>query len=410
MYVAGEPGQADFRNGGMSAGSYAPAINQGGYCLAGISVTFAERKNAAVVRVADASGMAGGTLSACGADATRKGELRITDGSGVPLGGCLNVESNGIVSLITSGQNAASGLVGGNCRIRVGAGGTLRQGGNAQFVGSFGSSTPIPVEVDGGEVVFGCEYNGSGTDSDPVNTAGSTYLNDITLRNGARCSGSAVRIGLGSNRFAVSGTSPSFFNTGMSLLSVWNVFTELAFDVVDVTASTTADLTVDGDMLTFKNGTDSNYSKYQLVKAGAGTMLVNGRTDFSVYPLRVDGGCWKVGRADTMTGTQGVAINGGAFGVVAGLDVSVGKVTLLSSGGVVADAGSTVCFAASADVAWTPGAVLSVSCAEGAKVRFGSTDGALAAGQKARLRLNGVKATLDANGFVVPSGFILILR
>ena len=138
-------------------------------------------------------------------------------------------------------------------------------------------------------------------------------------------------------------------------------------------------------------------------------MLVNGVTDFTEEPLEIMGGTWMVGANYTMSSEQNVKLKGGAFATADGVTATVGRLMVDSEGGgIVVGANSAVQFLDSSAETWS--GLVEVTCGAGSSVRFGTSSGALTSEQKARLRLNGKRATLSSDGFVTIGGFCLIYR
>ena len=408
-YYEGGVGTKSFEGAGVSAGpAYATSPTTAGYCVASFSAAFT-RQSASRVTLSNGGAAKGGTIEVLGESATRHAELRVTNKSGLPTNGVVNVGRYGVLSLINSDTAWDKGLAGGSCVINVQQGGKLRQGGDSPFSANLQYDTQRVI-IDGGEAEFGCECTKAASSADQVDTSGSTYLNFLTLRNGARCYGKAVRLGNIDAKWTVEGTSPSVWDTGISLLAANGTAQKtVEFSIADVTSSEAVDFTVSGDMKMFNPSAPASYKNLHVRKTGAGTMKVNGDTDFTVYPLDVMGGVWMVGADSTMNTVQNINIDGGSFSTADGINASVGALSVgENGGGIIANANSTINFLDSTSVAWS--GVVDVICRNGASVRFGTSSNALTKAQQKKLRLNGKRAKLDASGLVVPSGFQLSIR
>ncbi|MBR4654543.1 MAG: hypothetical protein IKO72_14380 [Kiritimatiellae bacterium] len=411
-YYQGEPGTKSFAAGGCSQNnSYATTPTGSGYCVASLSArVFRWRR----VIIEHGGSTTGGVIEVFGHSETCRSELRIALKTGLPTNGVVRVGQNGILSLIaTNGFDYAKGVSNGKCEIYVGPGGKLRQGGNIDFVGNIGYDFQ-KITIDGGEAEFGCECIKPGSSADAVNTAGSTYLDSLTLKNGARCYGKAVRMGNIDSTWKITGTSPSVWDTGISILATYNAATLVRdiFDVDDVTESAAVDFTVTGDMKMFHSPSFPSdvYQKLRITKKGAGTMKVNGVTDFCVEPLEIQGGTWMVGSDDTMNSAQNILLAGGSFASADDVTASVGRLLVDSAGGGI-DVGdaSAVSFADSSSEDWS--GRVDISCPAGSSVRFGTTSAGLTSAQLRKMRLNGQHVKLDENGYaVVRSVFAISFR
>lgn len=403
-------GEKDFEKEGtkLNPQTYATSYTSSGYCIAGISGRFKLMSWSSSVNLTRGGETEGGVIAVRGASATQHAELRISNSYGLPTNGVVEVAANGVLSVITPSMENRTGVSGGTCEIRIGSGGLLRQGGDADFPANF-SSERQRVFIDGGVAEFGCECTKAGSSSDAVNAAGSTYLNFLTLRNGAYCFGRAVRMGNSTtkdSKWTVSGSIPSVWDASISLLGISNASGTDEFEVEDTTGSDEVDFTVTGDMKMFKNDA---FKRLHVKKTGAGTMKVCGDTDFTYYPLEIAGGTWMVGSETTMTMAQNIQLSGGAFASADGVNAAVGKLLVgEAGGGIVAGANSTVSFLDSSDQMWI--GMVNVTCPKGSFVRFGTSASALTAEQKGRLRINGKKAVLDEDGYAVPSGLVILLK
>ena len=411
FYYTGDLGTRSFEEStGITQTTYASSPTSGGYCIASFSAAFS-RQNASRVTLVNGGSAKGGTIEIAGSSESSHAELRVTSRSGLPTNGVVNVGRHGVLSLINTDTYPAVGVSGGTCAIHVGPGGKFRQGGDTQFSANLFFEKQ-QVVIDGGEAEFGCECTKAASSADPVDTSGSTYLNFLTLRNGARCYGKAVRLGNYDAKWTVEGTSPSVWDTDISLLARYNSNpATVTFDVADVTSSAAVDFTVTGDMKMFNPSNPNEYKMLHVNKIGAGTIKVNGVTDFAAFPLVISNGVWMAGSDDTMNSAQNIRLEGGAFAAADGVHAAVGTLAVgVSDSGVVAGEGSTVSFLDSSAVVWGGGHV-DVTCPQGASVRFGNSSSALTSSQQRKLYLNGARAKLDASGFVIlQRGFAMSFR
>ncbi|MBE6397900.1 MAG: hypothetical protein E7046_12935 [Lentisphaerae bacterium] len=409
-YYTGGVGTKSFESEGVTrTGSYASSgESQSGYCILSFNAAFTRPGYASCVTLVDGGTSQGGKIVIAGSSEDRHAELRVTNRAGLPTNGVVSVGRYGVLSLINADTFQGVSVADGTCDIHVEAGGKFRQGGDKSFSENL-SRNRQSVIIDGGEAEFGCECSKSSSSVDSVDTSGSTYLNFLTLRNGARCYGKAVRLGNCDARWIVEGTSPSFWDADISLLARGTLVpATVTFDVLDVTSSEAVDFTVSGSMKMF---TQEDYRMLHVTKTGSGTMKVNGVTDFTAFPLVVSNGIWMVGADNTMNAAQNIRLDGGAFAADTGVHAAVGTLAIgISDCGIIAGEGATIVFLDSSAVAWGGGRV-DVECSPGSVVRFGDSSSALTASQQRKLYLNGARAKLDANGFVVlKSGFAMSIR
>lgn len=410
-YYTGTAGTHSYENTSIRTKyTYASGTNTTGYCLGALSATFRSHSGSQVT-LSGASSSSGGEVLVSGNGENRHAELVIMNSNALPSNGVVRVGQNGMLTLLAN-SSMTRGMSGGRTEFYVGPGGSLRQGGDGPMADTFHYANQL-LTVDGGTVEFGYGIVSkwdSATSADAVDTYGSTYLNYLTLKNGARCFGRAVRVGNHNALWTVAGTSPSTWDGDISLLALTGLgqaWVEFAVD--DCTSSDAVDFTVTGSMKMFKPDDSDNYKMLHVTKTGVGTMLVNGTTDFKAYPLDISGGVWMVGSDGTMNTEQNITLNSGSFATADGVCATVGALsTGASGGGIVVGTNSAVCFADSSSQTWS--GPVSITLAPGGKVRFGTSDAALTPGQITKLRCNGRRVLLDANGYVVPPGMLLIYR
>ena len=412
FYYQGTAGSKSYASGeGVSTTVYAASYTAGGYCAASVSADFREPQviSGSQVSLTDGGLATSGRIIVRGADAAHHVELIAGTDHAFPTNAIVSVESGGVLNLGVK-ADMYTGISGGKCQVSVGPGGRLLQG----YVGSANMSHPWAYNggslvVDGGVARFGC-WSPSASSSDRVDTSGSCYLNFLTLKNGALCTGRAVRFGnQASSQWNVTGSSPSTWDADISLLALYGTTAATVdFAVEDVSDNETVDFTVTGSMKMFS--ADAGYQNLTVKKTGEGTMKVNGVTDFTQNPLEIAGGTWMVGSDATMSAAQNVKLVGGSFASADGVHATVGKLLVeTAGGGIVAGANSTIIFADSSDQDWS--GTVSVTAPTGSSVRFGTSASALTAAQQLKLRMNGRRARLAEDGTVEPViGTMLLVR
>lgn len=238
-----------------------------------------------------------------------------------------------------------------------------------------------------------------------------TYVQGLTLANGARITGLPPRVGNALVTWTVNGSSPSFCETGLKLVHSTQDESRFTFDVADVTLDATADFTVSGRIYDM----DANTAGTRLVKTGAGTMRWCGASTCK-GEVTVSAGTLALGVADAINADQPVVLNGGALAVEAGLATTVSEVSVTADSGLALAAGASLSFAGVAADGWTEGAKLAVTGPDVQQdARSGLRIGTTACLTPARLRAiryNGLRVRQDEEGWLMPyrSGMVLIFR
>lgn len=318
----------------------------------------------------------------------------------LPASGCVEVKDGGWLHLKAEGVSK-KGYSGGGADIIVHKGGKLW----AYQREMFGDSQR--VRIDGGELRVGIDVKSS---------VSGPYLEYLTLRNGARVEGHDFKVG---NRQAMSyinvcGTSPSFINShvmtqGSSAVS--NGQTN-EWRVADVTGNSAADLVVNGDIIPF--GSDfTRYTNLVIRKLGPGTVRMNGQFRHFA-PVLVTAGTLEFGSNDSANGREFV-LNGGALTAADGTANTCAALTVGANGGTIkVSDGTTLAFADSTGAEWLGPVTLTTDddvFPEGV-LKFGSDANGLTAGQVAKMRFNGKRVHLRADGAVSgkPLGLIFTVK
>lgn len=263
--------------------------------------------------------------------------------------------------------------------------------------------TPGGIVLDGGVMVAAADKDG-----DPdANNDTYNYLNDVTLRNGARIVHQRIRAGFGANvaTLVVGGSSPSFVDTPIALCS-------RASGVSSVWRMTVADTTGDGlgtPDVTFAEGFglyNANYAGISVEKYGAGTVLMNGLNTYT-QPTTIYEGAIKLGRNNTMKSTMPVVLAGGTLAAAANTTNTVGAVTVTASSALVLDAGAELNIPQPAE--WAADVRLSVTQGEGSVFRIG-TSACLDAATLRRVKVNGRRVVQNDDGSFSPSGMAILVR
>ncbi|MCQ2391787.1 MAG: hypothetical protein MJ240_10220 [Kiritimatiellae bacterium] len=245
-------------------------------------------------------------------------------------------------------------------------------------------------------------------DGGRINEVNINYLNNLVLLGGS-VTGVTLFPGYGYFKEAVwqvSGTEPSCctateIRTGSSkTLGTW------VLDVEDVTGDEAADLVLDAPIT--RNTNTSSYPSARVVKRGAGTLKVLKPITPQLEVLSVEDGLMELAANGVLTAENVLTLAGGGIAVDAGLSSAIGVLTLAGDSAVEVQSGASLTFASSAEKPWQ--GTLSITGDRNA-VRFGTAATALTEAQQRCLWLNGSRAKLDKNGYVVPlSGMCVSFR
>jgi len=233
-----------------------------------------------------------------------------------------------------------------------------------------------------------------------INASYNTYVNKLTLANGSQVADKAPLLTYGGHAlWNVRGTSPSFVKKGLTLASVSGHVCNI--NVEDVTGDGDVDLIVDGELKTY----DSNHhTNVYFRKTGVGTMSLS--EPVRLYkPMRIDGGTIQLNTSGILSGKYpavSIQLGGGGLSAVAGTSNTASTLTVTNNATIAVASGATLAFADSSGAVWTPGMKLAITGdVDGASVRFGTSSAALTPDQQRMLYVNGDRAMLDRNGYVV---------
>lgn len=332
--------------------------------------------------------------------------------------------SNGVVEVLAGGTlvmtnfDSTGGcnfsIANGTSPIYVHPGGTFIQRGITQF--DFALHKNQRLIVDGGEAWFGYGATSEHSSSDPVDTAGSTYLGYLTLSNGARCRGKAVRAGFSTPEpvFSAVGGSVSYFDVGISFVGNTTGVAHFTFN-----ADEDSELVVNGDVLPFQKNAGR---KLQVFKTGKGIVRFNGTINFgnvteeyNVQPeTRVQEGEIVFGKSACANADLAFSLEGGGLAAAEGTANSVGETKVSGVSTIRLEDGSSLSFPDLSGTEWAAGSRLNVTGdLKASRLRFGTSASGLTAAQLRMIRVNGnQRAQLDENGYLegfVP-GIMMIVR
>lgn len=392
--------EADYR-------TIATALDKAAWCVAELHCTLGGLPKDVKATLAEGFTFANpGIKLTVGGTEHAAAELEMKSYAKFPTDGSMDVLSGGVVRVASSAT-----FPDGTGAITVREGGRLLQMGmnSSSYLGTFQNTRPIVV--DGGHVSMGCAPCGTSSGSDPVDVGGSTYLDNLTIRNGGVVDGKAVRVGnQDSSIWKVDGNAPATYAQSISLLARSSASADVTFDIADVTGNADVDFTFEGDILLFKN---TSYQNVTVVKSGAGTMRVNGVTNFDKKPTQIRGGLWMLGGTGTMNANQSLVLDGGGLACAAGTTNSVGVLTVSQPGRIVLGAGCEINFAGSSSASWAEGAQITVEGdVTGSRIRFGTDASGLTQEQRRAFRCNGKRMVLTESGYLEPyeGGLILLVK
>ena len=323
-------------------------------------------------------------------------------------GGTFEVHSNATLRLNAHGDGNYGyiGNRGKTATYRVLPGGTLEQ--NGRFVvGVYYHN----VELDGGKLKLTAVHLGDGLGDDA-----STYLCSMSFKNGARITGTRkFRIGNSSQIWTISGTSPSYCETGAITIGWENQHYKWTLDVEDVTGDSETDFYLDGDVRPFGgagNITDNaNLLDLAIVKKGAGTMRCGGVFSGT---NRIDAVAGRIvfAAANAVNAHMPLTVAGGEVEFSAGASGTFHSLTLSAGGALVLGDGAALAFGDSSGFPWASGARLNVTAGEGASLRFGTSSSALTEAQLKAIRLNKKRVEIDEDGWIheSPQGMFLFVK
>jgi hypothetical protein len=217
-------------------------------------------------------------------------------------------------------------------------------------------------------------------DAADVNFYDTQYLNKLTLKNGATVSGATIRVGNAEPVvWRTSGSEPCVVSAPIATVKTSSAST-LTFD-------TGADLVLESGV----SELNATYAGMQIVKTGSGKLAVGGAVS-STANLTLDGGTFVVGNGLT----------------AAGLVLSENSTLEIASG-------KTAHFGVSSGLAWTQGKILTLAGAfreTDQTLRFGTDENGLIKTQARAMRKDGLKAYLDAQGWVrlLARGFVMVVK
>ncbi len=320
-------------------------------------------------------------------------------------GGTLQIDAPGCT------MYTAGGVGKGKTTLRATNGGRIVQNKDFNF-----DNHSQRLQIDGGILEL---QNSPENDNLGFNSDCESYVNFVSLANGARVIGGTARLLQcndqispygGDSYWKISGSSPSVAENGFMVAGAEGQ--ACIFDVEDVTGDDEVDFDVWGYYRTYDT---SNFTNNVLRKTGEGTMAFC--RPIRIYkPIEIDAGtvCLKT------TGVIGgdylkvpVQLGSGSLELYESTTNALSTLAVTNDASIVLHEGAALTIEDSSAVEWTSGKKLNITGdVDNKSVRFGTSASALTAEQQSALRINGYCAVLNELGYVVlaPPGTMVIFK
>ncbi|MBQ3290535.1 MAG: hypothetical protein IJH50_14125 [Kiritimatiellae bacterium] len=362
-----------------------------GYGIRQITATFSgERRHAFATLSGCMSNMVGSAISFVGGESPLS--VSVTSNVALTAYGEVNVGTNATVLYEAPGLVVGNGISGGGSTITVGRGGMLRR----KRDGQIGSTQR--VVLDGGVL---------------SNEGGAYYLNDLTMRNGARIRPFAKvpqRVAANGTRqlIRVEGTEAVSIDEGIRVYGVTNATISLRNDYACRIEVTDAAGVLNLGKIYLDDQRRPQYFVFPLEKYGAGSLnLIDDCTNVRMA-TRVFGGTVRL--CASGIATNDMLLAGGNLAAAGGVTNALGVLSVEEVGGTLTlDDGSAFTFADSHGATWAGD--VTVKGFRGRAIRFGSSRTGLTEEQCSRMRTDrGHRLTLDDDGFLIMRGLSISLE
>ena len=239
-------------------------------------------------------------------------------------------------------------------------------------------------------------------------TEDATYADYITMSNASHLVGGALRAGYEATdpAWRVAGEGKSVCDTSLCLISKGRgpigESKMVTFDVADTVAGDGIDFAMNGNIYN-----DGTYCNAAFVKAGAGTMEMNGTILCTNVAPRIAEGTLLLNKSGAAGADIDFELQGGTLACAAGTANTIGSVSVAASSVISVGAGASL---ALANLTVANGQTLAIDCADGADATAVKVDAALDDATLRRIRLNGHRPCQAADGYLAIAGFVLIFR
>ena len=380
------------------------SVNSEGIALRDIQLYFSTPRGDSLLVPYDTkfnNGMSGTPHFVVGGTPERTQHFYAAYSNALPSKGVVEVKEGGWLHMKQQGVDK-KGYNGGDAEIIV------RKGGHLLVYNYYPFSDSQYIRLDGGEMFCGIDLR---------NSVFGPYVEHLTLRDGASVD-SLIGIKVGNRQrlsfINVCGTSPSFFKTDIIVQAGSTAATCYTNEwrVANVDGTPVADFILNGNILPY-DSTTLKYTNIVIKKVGPGTARVNGQ--FRHYaPVWVLDGTLEFGANDSANGREFV-LNGGTLTAADGTANTCAALTVGADGGTIkVNDGTTLAFADSTGAEWLGPVTLTTDddvFPEGV-LKFGADVNGLTAGQVAKMRFNGKRVHLRADGAVsaIPKGIAISIR
>ena len=237
-------------------------------------------------------------------------------------------------------------------------------------------------------------------------TTGNAYLNFLTLTNGATISlrnTGTFRGGynVDSPLWTVTGAGRSTYDGDLTLMAkaasaASSSYQYLTIDVGDTVAGDGTDFLVTGNIVNY-----SSYKMASFIKAGAGTMEIDGTIQTANIPVRVAEGVLLLGRSGATAAGVDFSLEGGSLALAAGTANAAASIAVTAPSSLVVPAGATLNLAS-----LTLGEDATLSITGDGAVGGVIVSSTLSDATLAKIRLNEKIAIQSSNGALCRPGFI----
>jgi len=298
----------------------------------------------------------------------------------LPSSGGITVNSGGELVLNAGPLNSGSaGGVGNLNPITVNSGGTLT------LAGTFNVGYSRPVTINGGTL------NSTVTEvGDCAN-----YVNNLTLKNGARVIGYKLRMGdIGAYPplIDVSGTNASSLAAGINLAKVGTQ--SMTFNVADVTGNPEPDLFVPGVIQDYPL---PHLTGMPIIKTGDGTLSLSG-VNTHTGRITIASGTLALRTNNTLNTFCSIVLKGGTLDM-GSFSNSLDTLTLSGKSTLALGSGK-LAFADSSGMTWGTNTLTLTGALGPETLRFGTSSSALTSGQLSAINLDGGSVRIKSDGYL----------
>ncbi|MBQ6245940.1 MAG: autotransporter-associated beta strand repeat-containing protein, partial [Kiritimatiellae bacterium] len=243
------------------------------------------------------------------------------------------------------------------------------------------------------------------------------YISHLTLADGSFVSGGTFRTGYEASSnttyLVATGSAPVRISQPIVVLRGHNSSANTAYTnlwewaVADITGDTAPDLFLDGELQNYLN---DSFSMRPILKTGAGTVRLGAANSYT-GSVEIAEGTVLLGADGAFNSGIGVTLEGGTLDAGGTTNVA-GTLTVDADSTLALPGGTALAFADSSAALWGDARLTITSGVETVSLRIGTDDRSLTQRQLNRIRWNGDRVALDANGYLktyIP-GMTVIIR